>query len=58
MHQNCHERFVCWPQVAIGREPLWRLKGLLVHSDGIQRMKKGDCCSRAALSGRISEGLL
>lgn len=30
MHQNCHERFVCWPQVAIGREPLWMLRGLIV----------------------------
>lgn len=30
IHQNCHERFVCWPQVTVGREPLWMPRGLLV----------------------------
>lgn len=58
MHQNCHERFVCLPQVAIGREPLWMLKDLLIHSAGVQRVRKGACCSRAALSGMAPEWLL
>lgn len=66
MHQSCHERLVivsvdlrALKGESSGHQvlPPCMLKGLLLHSAGVQRMEQWECSSRAVLSGEIPERL-